>query len=320
MPCCWRTARRSRPRSGRWGRWASYARAYARLPRYSAGAKPIARDIVARGETLQPEVAGLHVSHDLAPRSIWDRWTPRVSETFEAVVTAMACETITEFAASGGGYGDATTGMGGRLGCVSGGLDMLVVSIVRTIPSSNDDEDGWEAGGGLVVIKLQLNAKPTVVRFLIQNDASALSSPVVSRVAKGLSCRTPEEAEELALRIMGDSRKPDELVVKHHGRLVQAVVPDLTGAARVYLYKVWEASPAIKSASHQAAGGGPIPERAFINDKRAYYVEGRCSLVSCMWTTITLMMMTDHTGAIRHTHTGADLYCSPLLHYLLVPR
>jgi hypothetical protein len=99
-----------------------YARAYARLPRYAAGATPIARDIVARGETLHPEMAGLFVSYDLAPWSLWDRWTPRVSETFETVVTAMACETITEFAASGGGYGDATTGMGGRLGCVSGGL------------------------------------------------------------------------------------------------------------------------------------------------------------------------------------------------------
>jgi hypothetical protein len=124
----------------------------------------------------------------------------------------------------------------------------------------------------------------------------------VSRVAKGLSCRTSEEAEALALRITADDSKPDELVVQHHGRLVKAKDPDLTGAARVYLYKVWEASPAIKSASHQATGGCPIPQRAFTNDKRAdTAVEGRCSLVSCMWTTITTMMMTDHAGAIGHT-------------------
>jgi hypothetical protein len=99
---------------------ASHAKDYAYPSRHTAGNKSIARAKVARGEELDPTMVALAWSEDLTPRSAWDRFTPRLSETCEALVTVAACETIAEFTGCGGSYGDAITGYTGRLGRMPG--------------------------------------------------------------------------------------------------------------------------------------------------------------------------------------------------------
>jgi hypothetical protein len=86
---------------------------YKNLKRFTGGLKPVAEDIVARGEPLQPLIAVLVTCEDFLPRAEekkWHLWPGRVCELSELIATALACYCIDDIPGCGGMYGNAISG------------------------------------------------------------------------------------------------------------------------------------------------------------------------------------------------------------------